>query len=111
MLQKDSHHSMPATSQVVPRSARSSGRLSLGDLSIANLSSSFKKVSSKHPCREPSRLEVIQHVLEGLCKRWPGQSEGHPQMSTMENGPFSVIGVINGIPLHSEPLLHRSQAS
>ena len=30
-------------------------------------------------------------------------------MFTKENGPFTVIGVIRGIPLHSEPLLHRLQ--
>ena len=45
--------------------------------------------------------------LVGLRERWQVQYGSRPLMSTKENGPFSVVGIIGAVPLLLEPSFHR----
>ena len=78
--------------------------------SSSSYSSLLKQEELPVPCKagavEPSmvaqvpELEEQRNIFQSVISfiRW-------------ENGPFSLAGVIRGIPLHSEPLFHRSQIS
>ena len=85
-----------ATSPVVSQSAKSgSGRVPMENPPWPSV------LRQPLSGTEPSCVEVIQRgSFPGtLQERWQEWFGSHPPMSTKENGTFSVLGVVTGIPL------------
>ena len=60
-----------------------------------------------HAWRLSSVPSEREDFLSRLRERYPPPSESHLPMSTRANGPFSVVGVVKGVCLRSQPLYSR----
>ena len=112
-VQNSSHNSVLATTKVV---LRTSSSISVSPDSSATNSKTLDSIqrkicSSKPPTSQPSRLGVIKQSIRGKKFRKTlqilslDQEEHLHKKSTMQNGPSSLVGVIQKRLIRSLPLL------